>query len=49
MRTFSFGTALSDNCQMIYAILKTKFEKCETKQLIYGDFNSMIFLIVQII
>ena len=39
MKTNSFETGLSDHHHMIYAILKTKFEKFEPKKLIYGNFK----------
>ena len=39
MKTNSFETGLSDHHEMIYTILKTKFEKFEPKKLIYHNFK----------
>ena len=39
MKTNSFETGLSDHHHMIYTILKTKFEKFESKKLIYRNFK----------
>ena len=41
MKTNSFETGLSYHHNMIYTVLKTKFEKYEPKKLIYRNFKQL--------